>query len=143
MGVIISLLTSKLAGPIATAGCVVLTIALVFAMIGSKGHERRANRLAAEIDNPATGWRARLSTCQTNAITLNEAIGRQNAAVEALRLAGVARTAAADKAVQAALGATERAIGAAARISSRPPVGNDTCSRVLDVDRKLVEELGR
>ena len=93
-------------------------------------------------------WRAKaeaaernLGTCQTNGLKLQVEIGRQNAAVDTAAAEGRQRTADAEKAVQAARTATQRAEKAAASILNRQPVGIDTCARVLDVDRQFLENL--
>lgn len=111
--------------------------------------KQRNEARAAQID-PATkrSWKIEaqergrdLGTCLANTGTLTAALDRQSAAVAAAGAEGQARTAEAEKAVQAARTATQRAEAKARAILSAPMTGGDTCSRVLAVDDQFVKEL--
>jgi hypothetical protein len=82
-----------------------------------------------------------LGTCRANATALTGAIDRQSAATEAAAAQGRIRTAEAEKAVQAARTAMQRAEAAGRAILNHQPTGGDTCARVLDVDELFVKEL--
>lgn len=102
--------------------------------------------------NPLTGktWQfealrdARdLATCRGNTERLQGSLERQNAAVESLQATGRTLTAENERLASAAQKSASAASSAQARILSRPPAGNDTCSRVADVDATFLKELSR
>lgn len=84
-----------------------------------------------------------LRTCRDNNTVLQGSLDRQSTAMERLEQAG--RTLAADNARLATTARKSAAVAASAqaRILARPPAGNDTCSRVLDVEQRFMEELRR
>lgn len=103
---------------------------------------RKAGRaeVTATIEQPVTGWKARLSTCQESSDVLLGSIDTQNAAIEALRKDGEVRLAEADKALTKAQKGQAAAEAKVAKIM-KPLVGVDTCMRVIEADERLMESL--
>ena len=95
----------------------------------------RLENLAAEALRAQAWEKARAQTCEAG-------LARQNAAVEALRAAGAARLARADKAA-----ADARAVAASARRQADTLLnarleGADACERAQDVRRRFLEVTG-
>jgi uncharacterized membrane protein len=140
MTLVLGWLTSKLAGPIAGA------LALLFLVFGlvqwseKKGVEHRVDTLQAQIDNPTTGWRAKLGTCSTNVDRLDAALTSQSAATEAQRAASDRAIAAATKDVAAAQKGQAVADAKVKKLLA-PAVGADACIRLLDIDQRVRETL--
>ncbi|OGT54671.1 MAG: hypothetical protein A3E01_09985 [Gammaproteobacteria bacterium RIFCSPHIGHO2_12_FULL_63_22] len=135
------MLAGPIIGPLTTAATVALGLALAFVWIRDRvviGRlERQVTELHQQIDDPATGWRARLSTCQTNGVTLTEAIGRQNTAVEEMQRNADAIAASARAAVAAVRAEGTKAASAATNILSRPrPAAGDECRAAFDLLRE-------
>lgn len=127
LAMLLSAVTSRLAGPLALAGCAALAVLLVGAKMEA-GHLRHANsEYHRAIFDPVTGWKARLTQCQGNADRLDAALTRQNAAVEAWRAEGARRSAEAAKALTAARSATAAANQRAGAIMSAK-AGADQCA---------------
>lgn len=73
-----------------------------------------------------------LTLCQANRVTLQSAIDKQNTSLTALAAEGQARTAAADKAVQTAQAAVDKAAKTSAGVMAATP-GADLCKSAFDV----------
>ena len=134
----------KQAWKIAAAGLLVLVISLGVQLARVAGDrakiEKQRAALELSIEDPATGYRARLRTCTDNTVTLTEAITAQGEKVKALGEESRAKTAEAQKAIDAA----ERGRAAAdAKVKSlmRPLVATETCQRVNEADARLLETL--
>lgn len=90
--------------------------------------ERDRKGLDLALNDPVTGYVARLSTCQVSLRGAEASIGRQNAAIESLRLAGEQATARAAASVQAAQDRARSAERAAQSIlQERPREGEGQC----------------
>lgn len=98
-----------------------------------------ARHRADELDRKA--WAAALSQCHENGATLRSALDAQNASVAALGNDSAQRLQAAQAAVRTGQGALAQAQAQSAAILAVPPAGFDACSRVLAVDRQLLETL--
>lgn len=123
IAMLLSAVTSRLAGPIALAGCALLAMMLVGAKLEAG---RVRSDLKAQVAESQRLARA-LNTCQGNVSWLDAAITRQNAAVEAWRAEGVRRSAEAAKALAAARSATAAANQRAGAIMSAK-AGADQCA---------------
>ncbi|WOE76332.1 hypothetical protein [Alterisphingorhabdus coralli] len=124
-----------------------LAAALAVAVIGNVGqwlHTQRLNSQIATLDrqinDPNTGFVAKLTTCKANTQELQSAIDTQNAstainaAKEAATLAEATATVA--EANTASDKAQERAEGIMA------PIGEgDVCSQILTLDERLMESV--
>lgn len=129
---LLSAVTSRLAGPVALAGCAVLAFMLVGAKLEA-GHLRKANsEYHRAIFDPVSGWQARLNTCQGSVKTLDAALTRQNGAVTALKTEGAQRSAEAAKALTAAQRATVAANRRVGAILAAKP-GADMCASADDL----------
>lgn len=133
----LALIGNKLTAPIAVSGCIFLALGLGLSQVQVHGlkHDLALSNAARDTANQSLG------TCRGNQAALQTEITAQNAAVTAIQAEGDRRTAEATKAAQAA---EKSAVGyrkRAAVLLSKPPAGNDTCSRVLDVDRRVLEGL--
>lgn len=125
---ILGALTSRLAGPVATAGCVVL-LAL------SVGQCTRA----VKAEHALKGARSQLAACHQNVGALEGSIARQNAEVATWKAEGERRAAEMEKARLAARKEAERADKAADMLAKVKPAGNDVCARILAVDAAVKE----
>lgn len=121
------LLTSKLAGPIATAAALGLAVLLGVTRVELAGSRHHAEGLEASISAPVTGWAARLATCQANGVTLKTALDSQNAAVGRLKAESDARLAQSAKAVSAARSVAESFRQQAAATLAAKPTSPDAC----------------
>lgn len=124
----------------ASAAAVGLGVALLVSGARLKDAQAARDHLQIAIDQPVTGWAARLTTCQNNTATLQASITGQNAQIDALKAEGVRRTAAAAAALADAQKETVKARANAAEIM-KPLVGVDTCQRVNEADERLLEAL--
>jgi len=127
MTLILSWLTSRLAGPILGACAAVLLLALAALWITSAVTEAdlRANLKTAQTQVDAAA--RNLATCQDNQGVLSRSLGAQNASLSALKAQGAAATASADKAVQRADTASNSAQAAATNLLAAKP-GSDLCA---------------
>jgi hypothetical protein len=132
-------LTSKFAGPAASAVALALALLLIGREAYHDGVHLADHREVATItrarDAAITerdGARRDLGTCKGNASTLQAALDTQNGAVAAVAAAGAARTAAANKALGDARTATLNAQSRIAAIMATKP-GPDTCKSALDL----------
>lgn len=132
----------------------------VFALVGLLAfagiQTARVSRLKADVRteqaaqiNPATkkAWKseairsaADLLTCRGNVASLDVAITRQNAAVSAKAASDKARLDLAERGLAEARTANARSADQIARLM-RPLDGGDTCTRLLEVDKRLMETL--
>ena len=127
MTLILSWLTSRLAGPILGACSGVLFVSLIAVWIGGHAAEaglRTSVRTAQALADAAT---RNLITCQGNQDALTKAVEAQNASLAALKAQGAAATASATRAVQATLSASASAQASAARLLAAKP-GADICA---------------
>lgn len=136
----LKLITSRLAGPIASAVVLLLAVALAWVLIGKNATIRA---LESAINDPRTGYAVRLQLaqadlvqCRSNRLTLEEATRRQNDAIEAAQRAGEARLAALDRAASAARQSEAAAASQAARILRQQGTGN-SCA---DADALILGE---
>lgn len=130
----------------AVIGCLVL-IPLSIALAWSAGvaqHDRRqaqveAAALKAEIIAPATGYIARLTTCQSALSGTEASLKVQNAAVDQLRQAAAADAARADRLVktaQAQAAAAERRIQAV--LQAQPREGESRCEAAFRLHQEAL-----
>lgn len=122
---LIGLLTSRLAGPVASAVAVLLLALCLGQCTRAAKAEHGLARAASARDAAVRD----LGTCRANATTLRGAIAAQNAAVGELKALGDARLAASEKAARSA-----RAVAESLRRRARdvldepaPPLGEDVC----------------
>ena len=94
----LSIITSRLAGPVATAVALALACFLIAGMVSTAGLKRQL----AKSEKAVAALRVDLLTCRANRVTLESAIDRQSAAVTAMRDADVARGHEAERAMQRA-----------------------------------------
>lgn len=122
-------------------------LAVQTARVGRLKNEVAAEQ-AAQI-NPATKrpWKYEaerdgkaLLTCQGNVSTLDGALSRQSAAVAAKSAADQARISLAERGLAEARAANAKAAGRIAELM-RPLAGADTCTRVIEVDERLLRSL--
>lgn len=137
----LALLTSRLAGPIASGVAVILLLFGVSQCAGRAAAEKRADGLQAEISRPVTGWAARLTTCQGNEARLEEAVKDQNGKVEKARREGAAMVATADAAAARALKGQAAAEAKVRTLLSVKPTGAGKCADYEAVDAALLETL--
>lgn len=127
---------SKVAGPVASALAVLLAVGLLWtwtadhAQLALLKHDNSS--LRSQIDDPRTGFRARLAASQASYQSLGDASAKQTAAVNAWKQAAADANARAQKASNAADGALKQAEANAARIQATKP-GDDVCMSAYDV----------
>jgi hypothetical protein len=133
------LLTSRLAGPIASGVSLLLAILLLSTCTAKAANDKvlnhRITELTHEIDAPNTGWRARLTICQANEANLQAGIATQNASIAALKQQADAASARATAAVKAAQARSADARRDAAAIMAKRPSG-DLCASALNLLRE-------
>ena len=119
-----SALTSRLAGPIATAVAVALACFLLAASLQVVGLKSKVGKLGAERDAAIANY----ARCQSNRVMLETAISAQNSAVEAMRADDARRAREGQEAMRRArAGAVEanRRADAIRRQVSRDACGDD------------------
>jgi len=131
------LLTSRIAGPIASALCVALILVSVGQCTAKNGEARRADRAEASLETE----RDRLRTCRGNVSALEAGIGEQNAKIEAARREGAALVERADAAARGALKAQAAADAKVRRLLAVKPTGAGKCADLDAVDAALLETL--
>lgn len=113
---ILSLLTSRLAGPIASGVAVVLALALGWQTIQLHG----ARNAAAKAEKRAAEAVSQLGRCQDNRQALEAALTQQNEAVSRWKAEGDAMAKAAREAAEEGRKEQARANALAARLAARP-----------------------
>ena len=93
----------------------------------TQGAARERAKADRAINDPVTGWKARLGQCQANVAEQGRAIDAQNAAVGAWKAESLRRSAEAAKAVQQAQRATVAANQRAGAILAAKP-GAEQCA---------------
>ncbi|MEC7797455.1 MAG: hypothetical protein VX755_09050 [Pseudomonadota bacterium] len=130
----------------AVVGCLVF-IPLSMALAWSAGvaeHDRRrvqteADALKAQITAPATGYIARLATCETSLSGTQASIQLQNAAVETLRSAAADAAARADRLVQVAQAQASAAERRARTVlQSQPREGESRCEAAFRLHQEAL-----
>lgn len=81
----IRLLTSRLAGPIASGVALLLAIALVWVIAAKNATISGLDRQVTTLSQDLKAARRDLTQCRTNRITLEDATRRQNAAIQQVR----------------------------------------------------------
>ncbi len=121
------------------AGCALaigLSVALVIAQAEHRKDEKTIVAQAVSIDSLGD----RLDQCRANTSTLESTIKTRNATIDAQAAESKKRLEAAEsslKQAQAATLAAERRIG----VLLRPLAGADSCSRVFEMDARILEDL--
>lgn len=141
IGVAWSLLTSRMAGPVAAALAVILAIALGVTTLQKNSAVRRADKLHAEIHAPVTGYIAEAARCKANVTTLEGSLKRQSDAVAELQRQSAGRIAAAERGWRDAQRAAADARNRAERLVGSTIAGDTRCERVEDADRLVLEML--
>jgi hypothetical protein len=126
----------------ALAGIAALGLAISLGVANFRLHEMTRARDAAisSIQDPKTGFIARLATCHDNLARANEAITQQNAAIAAEAVKAAEQAAAAKAALDAAQ-ETIRAQQAKVAELLKPLTGNDACKRMNEIDDRMKEGL--
>ena len=137
MTLILSWLTSKLAGPVLGACSGALLIALIALWIASGATEAGLRSSVKTAQTQADAATRNLATCQGNQDALTTSLDAQNASLAALRTQGQAATASADKAIAAESTASVQAQAAAAKLLAAKP-GADICA---SADALILETL--
>lgn len=131
---ILSLLTSRLAGPVATAVAVIAILFGVSQCSGRVGAEKALTKATQAL----TSARADLATCRSNTTGLIASIDAQNRAVDALKRESEAKVAEGRKAVSAARSVAASYRKEADRIMAARPKG-DACEAA---DALVLEAVG-
>lgn len=135
-------LTSRVAGPIATALAAGLALALTVQGFQLRAARASAAQLQASITTPVTGWSARLAACSANATGLEGQLKDQTAKVTAQAAAQAAKLAEARAlAVQAEAG-RKRSEALVAQLSSyQTAAGADDCADLMAADAVVLGSL--
>ena len=137
MTLILSWLTSKLAGPIFGACSGALLIALFVLWIASGATEAGLRAGVKTAQAQADAASRNLVTCQGDQGALSKSLDAQNASLAALKAQGQTATAAADKALAAAASESLTARASAGRLLATKP-GADLCA---SADALILETL--
>jgi hypothetical protein len=138
---ILGFLGSRLGGAIAAAVVAVLTIGLGVQTVRLGAAHREVAKLADRIENPGTGYIAKLSACRGDVDRLTGEIARQNEAVTALKTEGDRRAAKAAAALSEAARGRASAEARAAKLLKNPPSGIDACARAMSAFETVKESL--
>ncbi len=125
-----SILTSRLAGPIASGVALLLAILLLAAKLHIGSLEHRNDGLT----KANATLTSNLQQCRANTATLQAGIDAQNRAVEAVRAQGATRVAALEQSLVTARISAQTAQQRAAAILARRP-GPDQCASALEAIR--------
>lgn len=136
MTVLWSILTSRLAGPIAAGVAVLLALMLGVTSIRLSAAQHTASEALQARDRAV----ASLATCQANTRSLEGAVAAQNAAVEGWREAGDAKVKVATEKLTVAIKGRAAAEARAAALM-RPAVGVDACARMESADAAILRVL--
>lgn len=127
----------KILGGLAGIGVIVLA----FLLVVEKAETRHLSKVNERLTGDLAQARRDLAQAQTNVLTVRAALDRQNAALENLRIEGRRRIAAAEARLAEAQRNRADAERRAARIASSPPQGATDCEQLLDIDRRVTENL--
>lgn len=97
-------------------------------------------QVQATIDAPVTGWAAMLKQCRLDKQTLLDGIDVQNKAMKARSDQATASLTAQGAALKSAQATVARQAANTAKLMT-PLAAGDTCTRVLEVDRRFLETL--
>lgn len=126
----LSIITSRLAGPVASVVAIALACFLIAVGLQNLGLKGQVRKLTGERNEAVANY----ARCQSNRITLEAAVASQNAAVEAWRKEAADRSREAEKAMQRArAGAVEasRRAEAIRGMVAREACGDDLILRSL------------
>lgn len=137
MTAIFAILTSRMAGPVASIAAMIL---LLFGVAQCSGRAAEASRADNAEREFALSEKDRMQ-CVTNRMALEGSIATQNAALADLRHEAEVRTQAAEKAVTEALRGRESAEARAAKLLRNPPAGIDTCARAMSAFEAVKESV--
>ena len=132
----LAFLGHKLVGQIAGPLCAALLCLLLVSRCDNavlKGQVRKAQQEAAQV-------RLDLGQCRVNKDELQHAIDKQNADIAVLESEGKRIEAETAKRLAEARKKTEAAQRASQRLL-RPLTANDQCSRVIEADKRVLEDL--
>lgn len=132
----LAFLGKSIVGQIAGPACAVLLVLLLMARCDNAGLRGRLEKAETQV----RAAKAELAQCQMNRSTLETSIKEQNASIAALEAAGKALEARTAKELAEARRATEAAQKAGSRLL-RPLTANDQCSRVIEADRRVLDDL--
>lgn len=128
-----------------TAAAVVVALGFAGWLVAVKienGHLTRTNAaLSDSINNPATGYIAKLAQAHTNVATLTGALADQNAKLTAKSAKDAAALAAAQKALTNAKASVAALQKRARATLAYKPVGETSCARTADVIKNYLEGL--
>lgn len=99
--------------------------------------DKQRATLQMAIDDPKTGYVARIAQSETNVAGLQVAVASRDKAITDLSAADAARLAAMTKAVAAAQALSFGDARKLAIYSATPPAGADQCAQVLDIDGRV------
>lgn len=123
----------KLTTAAGVIGCVVLTGYLIAARV-ENGHLTADNEaLTASINDPATGYAARIAQCRVNTLTYEDAVKQQNVAVDAQAARDKTALDAAEAALTASRDRVAKLQAQAAVTLAYKPSGANACERSQDV----------
>ena len=136
----INIFSWKLATGAAGVLSVVLSGMLIVASLENRQIAKHRDELITAIQDPHTGYAARLAQSNTNIATLTEAIKTQNSELDKLSSKSMAMRLHSEQ--QLALLATENSKlqKSLAKFLDTVPSGNTVCEKLEDVDRRAVEE---
>lgn len=141
MTAILTFLGARLGGGIAAAVVATLVLGLGVQTARLAGAHRDVTKLTDRIENPSTGYIAKLSTCQGNVAGLESAVKAQNSAVAAIGAESARKMDIASVAVTAAIQGRASAEGRAAKLLRSRPAGLDACARMQAADNAVLEAL--
>lgn len=133
----ISLLTSRLAGPVLGSVAAILLVSAGCQTVRLKAAQADLVRTEEHL----AGTREQLTRCQGNRSALKASLQEQSAEVEAFARIQSERVAEAEKAAQAAAKGRVDAELRAAKLLKNQPQGVDACSRFMSADRAVLDSL--
>lgn len=131
----------KLAAGAAAVSLITVSGLYVYAQLENRHLSKVNSELTASIDDPTTGFRARLATETANRANLEAAVEVQNEAITKQAAESSARLKDTATKLEAAQRATRRAEAQVAVLLATPPKGNTLAERIADVDARVLETL--
>lgn len=133
----------KLATILTGVVSLVLTSLLLASYFENRNLTRQSAQMSETINNPKTGYIARLAQANTNVAQLRTSVEVQNRAYRELQSVSAARLAATERRLALAQAETRRMERNLAEFLATAPQGTTFEERVRDIDERILEELGQ
>lgn len=149
-----SFIGQKLVAPLALAGCLVLGIIVVWILVfiygvpffggGLKANlEGQITALTDRIENPTTGYVAKLATAESNEIKLLDALDQQTAKIAMISADSERQKSETAQKLATAAAATAEANRRLAAFMAARPAGDTVLERAEGARKQILEDMGQ